>query len=344
MTWPPSGRSLPRMIGEPQIVAFGGGGFSMESGNPLLDDYVMGLTRVARPKVCFLPTASGDADHYLVRFYSAFARARQAVAHLVLPPRARPADVRAHLLAQDVIYVGGGSLLSLLGVWRAHGVDEILREAWESGVVMCGLSAGSLCWFSEAVSGYHGEVNRVPGSASCRTRTRSTTARATATPRSTTCWRRDVPRVRGRGRRGAPLRRGRAGRVVSSRPRRAAYRLDAARAVRVVSRRCGANYLGRRVLPVGLQRAGRGRPAGAVLGGGGLTVATQRASRATRRSSSRSSSSPTPTTRASACSRRRAGTCTTRSRTSTRPFGDAAATSRSRCFAWESTASTCAST
>jgi dipeptidase E len=71
--------------------------------------------------------------------------------------------MRAHLLAQDLIYVGGGSLLSLLGVWRAHGVDEILRDAWHAGVLLCGLSAGSLCWFSEAVSGYHGEVNRVEG-------------------------------------------------------------------------------------------------------------------------------------------------------------------------------------
>ncbi|MGZ5312211.1 MAG: Type 1 glutamine amidotransferase-like domain-containing protein [Solirubrobacterales bacterium] len=145
-----------------QIVAFGGGGFSMESGNPLLDDYVLGLTGSPEPKVCFLPTASGDADHYLVRFYNAF-RERTKPSHVSLFRRERGAsDVRAHLLAQDLIYVGGGSLLSLLGVWRAHGLDAILREAWEAGVVLCGLSAGSLCWFAEAVSGYHGEVNRVP--------------------------------------------------------------------------------------------------------------------------------------------------------------------------------------
>jgi peptidase E len=144
-----------------QIVAFGGGGFSMESGNPLLDDYVLGLTGSAQPRVCFLPTASGDADHYLVRFYNAF-RDRARASHVSLFRRERGVDdVRAHLLAQDLIYVGGGSLLSLLGVWRAHGIDAILREAWEAGVVLCGLSAGSLCWFAEAVSGYHGEVNRV---------------------------------------------------------------------------------------------------------------------------------------------------------------------------------------
>lgn len=135
----------------------------MESGNPLLDDYVMGLTGSPEPKVCFLPTASGDADHYLVRFYNAF-RDRAKPSHVSLFRRERGVpDVRKHLLSQDLIYVGGGSLLSLLGVWRAHGIDEMLRDAWEAGVVLCGLSAGSLCWFSDAVSGYHGEVNRAEG-------------------------------------------------------------------------------------------------------------------------------------------------------------------------------------
>ena len=144
-----------------QIVAFGGGGFSMESGNPLLDDYVLGLTGSTDPRICFLPTASGDADHYLVRFYNAF-RDRGRPSHISLFRRERGvSDVRSHLLSQDLIYVGGGSLLSLLGVWRAHGIDEILHEAWEAGVVLCGLSAGSLCWFASAVSGYHDEVNRV---------------------------------------------------------------------------------------------------------------------------------------------------------------------------------------
>src|SRR6266516_1479405 len=99
-----------------QIVAFGGGGFSMESGNPLLDSYVLGLTGSARPRVCFLPTASGDADHYIVRFYRAFPASRCEPSHISLFRRERgPEDLRGHLLAQDVIYVGGGSVISLLG-------------------------------------------------------------------------------------------------------------------------------------------------------------------------------------------------------------------------------------
>jgi peptidase E len=147
-----------------QIVAFGGGGFSMESGNPLLDDYVLGLCRSERPRVCFMPSASGDADHYIVRFYRAFPADRCDATHVSLFRREQgPADLRAHLLSQDLIYVGGGSVISLLGVWRAHGIDAILREAWEAGVVLCGLSAGSLCWFAEAVTGFHGAPRRVGG-------------------------------------------------------------------------------------------------------------------------------------------------------------------------------------
>jgi dipeptidase E len=146
-----------------QIVAFGGGGFSQESGNPLLDDYVLSLTGATRPRVCFMPTASGDADHYIVRFYNAF-RDQARPSHVSLFRRERGvADVRAHLLAQDVIYVGGGSLISLLGVWRAHGIDSVLREAYEAGVILCGLSAGSLCWFSAALSGYQDEIRQVEG-------------------------------------------------------------------------------------------------------------------------------------------------------------------------------------
>ncbi|HET8565918.1 MAG TPA: peptidase E [Solirubrobacterales bacterium] len=147
-----------------QIIAFGGGGFSMESGNPLLDDYVLGLTEAERPRVCFLPSASGDADHYIVRFYRAFSAHRCEPSHISLFRREQgPADLRRHLLSQDLIYVGGGSVVSLLGVWRAHGIDSILREAWESGVILCGLSAGSLCWFAEAASGFHGAAKRVRG-------------------------------------------------------------------------------------------------------------------------------------------------------------------------------------
>ena len=147
-----------------QIVTFGGGGFSMEAGNPLLDEFVLQLTGRPHPRVCFLPQASGDADHYIVRFYRAFSADRCLPSHLSLFRRLRsPHEPRRHLLDQDLIYVGGGSVRSLLGVWRAHGIDRILREAWDRGVVLCGLSAGSLCWFAEGVSTFHGPPERVEG-------------------------------------------------------------------------------------------------------------------------------------------------------------------------------------
>jgi peptidase E len=142
----------------PQVVAFGGGGFSMESGNALLDDYVLAATGVERPKVCFLPTASGDADHYIVRFYRHFPASRCEPSHVSLFRRDCGApDPATHHLEQDLIYVGGGCVRSMLGAWRAHGLDDVLRRAWARGVVMCGLSAGSLCWFEQGLTAFHGE-------------------------------------------------------------------------------------------------------------------------------------------------------------------------------------------
>jgi len=139
----------------------------MERDNSLLDDYVLGLTEAARPRVCFLPTASGDADHYVVRFYRRFSPTCEA-SHVSLFRRDQGTggvedDFETHLLAQDVIYVGGGNVVSMLGAWRAHGLDEILCRAWRKGVVLCGPSAGSLCWFDEALSAFHGAPRSVRG-------------------------------------------------------------------------------------------------------------------------------------------------------------------------------------
>jgi dipeptidase E len=151
----------------PQIVALGGGGFSMERDSSLLDDYVLSLTGAARPRVCFLPTASGDADHYVVRFYRRFSPSCEA-SHLSLFRRDQGTDgveddLATHLLSQDLIYVGGGNMLSMLGAWRAHGLDAILRKAWRRGIVLCGPSAGSLCWFEQALSAFHGAPRIVRG-------------------------------------------------------------------------------------------------------------------------------------------------------------------------------------
>ena len=139
----------------------------MERDSSLIDDYVLSLTDSERPRVCFLPTASGDADHYVVRFYRRFA-ASCDTSHVSLFRRDQGAggvedDLASHLLAQDLIYVGGGNVVSMLGAWSANGLDLILRSAWRRGVVLCGPSAGSLCWFAEAVTAFHGPPERVTG-------------------------------------------------------------------------------------------------------------------------------------------------------------------------------------
>jgi dipeptidase E len=139
----------------------------MEKDGSLLDDYILSLLDAPRPRVCFLPTASGDADHYVVRFYRRFSPGCEA-SHVSLFRRDQGTggvedNLAAHLLSQDLIYVGGGNMVSMLGAWRAHGLDSILRKAWRRGIVMCGPSAGSLCWFEQALSAFHGAPRSVRG-------------------------------------------------------------------------------------------------------------------------------------------------------------------------------------
>jgi dipeptidase E len=231
-----------------QIVAFGGGGFSMESGNPLLDDYVLGLTKAERPRVCFLPTASGDADHYIVRFYRAFSAHRCEASHISLFRREQgPEDIRRHLLSQDLIYVGGGSVVSLLGVWRAHGIDEILRECWEAGVVLCGLSAGSLCWFAESVTGFHGAPKRLEGLGLLPFSNCVHYERKSSRRESYHRFLREGMRGGYAAEDGAALHfvGEELSRVVASRPEARGYRLDVS-GQRVVEMRIATNYLGER--------------------------------------------------------------------------------------------------
>ncbi|HSU80626.1 MAG TPA: peptidase E [Candidatus Angelobacter sp.] len=139
-----------------QIIAMGGGGFSMEPENPLLDRYLLKQTNKLRPKVCFLPTASGDAESYVTRFYSAFDQHPCDPSHLSLfhlPTR----DIESYILEKDIIYVGGGNTKSMLALWKEWDLDGILRKAWEQGVILSGLSAGSICWFEEGLTDSYGD-------------------------------------------------------------------------------------------------------------------------------------------------------------------------------------------
>lgn len=116
-------------------------------------DFAFGLARSGeRPRVCFLATAGGDQPAAISGFYGAFAGSAVRASHVALFDMPSVEDVRGHLLAQDVIWVDRGSVVNLLAVWRAHGVDVILRECWEAGVVLAGESAGSLCWHAAGIS------------------------------------------------------------------------------------------------------------------------------------------------------------------------------------------------
>jgi peptidase E len=128
----------------------GGGAFPAQPETLPLERYVLAQTRKAHPSVSFLPTATGDADVYVAKFYDAFTRlgSRPSVVRFF----ARTPDLRAVLLNQDVIYVGGGNTKSMLAVWRDWGLPRILAEAWRRGIVLTGVSAGAICWFDVGVT------------------------------------------------------------------------------------------------------------------------------------------------------------------------------------------------
>lgn len=131
---------------EPTIVAIGGGGCGLEPENRALDDYLLALTGKPQPRVLFVPTASGDNDAYVARFYSVFAGERCRPMHLPLFQRTTR-DLRDLVMQQDMVYVGGGNTAAMLAIWRQHGLDEVLTEAWQNGILLCGVSAGANCWF-----------------------------------------------------------------------------------------------------------------------------------------------------------------------------------------------------
>jgi peptidase E len=147
-----------------RILAMGGGGFTMQDRSPALDRLVLTLTGKPVPRICFLPTASGDPREQVTRFHEQFGSWPCEPSTLSLFHLGRDRiDPIEHLLAQDAIYVGGGSMRNMLAVWREHGVDEAMRKAWEAGVVLAGLSAGAMCWFEGGVSMSGGAPETVGG-------------------------------------------------------------------------------------------------------------------------------------------------------------------------------------
>jgi peptidase E len=132
------------------IIAIGGAGFLTDPGNLALEKYLIDQSRKDRPKVLMIATARGDDAEYVARFHTAFSSLGADTA--ALPFFHRTPDLRRLVLEQDVVYVGGGNTKSMLAVWRDWGLPEILREAYDSGIVLGGQSAGAICWFEQGVT------------------------------------------------------------------------------------------------------------------------------------------------------------------------------------------------
>ena len=136
---------------QPQIIAIGGGGFTVDQDNLLVERYVASTPNREWPKILFLATASGDAQDYIERFYDAFDTLACSPSHLSLFSPST-ADIESLVFGQDIILVGGGNPKSMLALWREWRLDSILLEAWQRGIVLAGVDAGSSCWFEHGIA------------------------------------------------------------------------------------------------------------------------------------------------------------------------------------------------
>ena len=132
-----------------QIIAIGGGGFGRNPGDGVIEQYILDQTGKEQPNICFIPTATGDNEAYKVNYYSTFSKLDCNPIHLDFFKRTP--DLEQLIPQQDAIFVGGGNTKSMLAVWKDWNLDKLLKEAYEKGVVMSGVSAGANCWFERAV-------------------------------------------------------------------------------------------------------------------------------------------------------------------------------------------------
>jgi dipeptidase E len=132
-----------------QIVASGGGSFAADTENPAQELYILAQARSRNPSVCFIGTATGDSAQYIAKYYAAFAKLRCRPSHF--PLFERTPDPRT-LLDYDVIYVGGGNTKSMLAAWHDWELPKFLRQAYDRGTVLAGVSAGAICWFETGVT------------------------------------------------------------------------------------------------------------------------------------------------------------------------------------------------
>jgi aminopeptidase N len=133
-----------------QIIAIGGGGFGRVIKDLKIERYIKSQSSKTNPKICFIPTATGDDQGYIDNFYKTFNELECETSHINFFKRT--IDLKSHILNQDIIYVGGGNTKSMLAVWKEWGLDLILEEAYQEGIIMSGVSAGAICWFKKGIT------------------------------------------------------------------------------------------------------------------------------------------------------------------------------------------------
>ena len=132
------------------IIAIGGGGLGRNPGEGLIEQYILDQTGKELPNICFIPTATGDNEAYKVNYYTTFSKLHCNPVHLDFFKRTP--DLEKLIGEQDAIFVGGGNTKSMLAVWKDWGLDILLRDAYENGTVMSGVSAGAICWFERGIT------------------------------------------------------------------------------------------------------------------------------------------------------------------------------------------------
>ena len=133
-----------------QIIAIGGGGFGDNPGEGIIENYILNQAKNKNPKICFIPTATGDNEAYKNNYYATFTKLNCRPVHLDFFKRTP--DLDSLINEQDIIFVGGGNTKSMLAVWKEWGLDLILKDAYKNGVVMSGVSAGAICWFDQGIT------------------------------------------------------------------------------------------------------------------------------------------------------------------------------------------------
>ena len=133
-----------------QVIAIGGGGFGRTQESKLIEQYILDQTSQVKPNICFIPTATGDLDPYIVNYYSVFSKLNCHPSHISFFKRT--IDLEEHIAKQDIIFVGGGNTKSMLAVWKEWGLDTILKKAYDNGIIMSGVSAGAICWFERGLT------------------------------------------------------------------------------------------------------------------------------------------------------------------------------------------------